>query len=138
MVVTILTDSEADKLQTAITQILGGDWTHAGAMLFASALKDMSLQEALDAVGEWVGQSHEFKKITPGDLNKIVRDKRSKLIPTEAELEEFALAAGIASESYFTWRRRLIHGITRNHETRLQALAAATHEALIAIEAAHE
>lgn len=134
----ILTDSDAVKLQTAITQMVGGDYTVEGARLFASALIDMSLQEALDAVGEWLKKPHEFNKIMPGDLNKIVRDKRSKLIPTEAEIEEFALAAGIASESYFIWRRRLIHGITRNHETRLQALAAATHEALIAIEAAHE
>jgi hypothetical protein len=125
VVVTILTDSEADKLQTAITQILGGDWTHAGAMLFASALRDMSLQEALDAVGEWVGQPHEFKKITPGDINQLVRKARSKKLPSESEIGLLAEKQGIGADDYFLWRRRLILGMTRNHESLEQASRAA-------------
>lgn len=126
----ILTDSDAVKLQTAITQMVGGDYTVEGARLFASALIDMSLQEALDAVGEWLKKPHEFNKIMPGDLNKIVRDKRSKLVPTEAEISALYEATDMTSEQYFVWRRRLIHGITRRNETRTEALAAATRSAL--------
>lgn len=126
----MLSDSDAIKLMTAITEVNGGDFTEPGAKLFAASLDDMSLDEALNAFAEWNRQPHDFGKVRPYDLNRVVRAKRSRLIPTEAEISALYEASGMTSAQYFVWRRRLIHGITRRNETRTEALAAATHAAL--------
>ena len=126
----MLSDSDAIKLMTAITEVNGGDFTEPGAKLFAASLDDMSLDEALNGFAEWNKQPHEFGKVRPYDINRVVRAKRSRLVPTEAEISALYEATDMTSEQYFVWRRRLIHGITRRNETRTEALAAATRSAL--------
>lgn len=126
----MLSDSDAIKLMTAITEVNGGDFTEPGAKLFAASLDDMSLDEALNGFAEWNKQPHEFGKVRPYDINRVVRAKRSRLVPTEAEISALYEAIDMTSEQYFVWRRRLIHGITRRNESRVEALAAATRSAL--------
>jgi len=126
----MLSDSDAIKLMTAITEVNGGDFTLPGAKLFAASLDDMSLDEALNGFAEWNKQPHDFGKVRPYDINRVVRAKRSRLVPTDGEINALAETSGVTSAQYFVWRRRIIHGITRRNETRTEALAAATRSAL--------
>jgi len=100
-------------------------------LTFAEELNPtVSLQEGLEAVRVWYAEHESGQWMSSGDVNKQVYKIRSANIPSEAEIGELAEISGVTSEQYFVWRRRLIHGITRRHETRPQALAAATHAAL--------
>ena len=100
-------------------------------LTFAEELNPtVSLQEGLEAVRVWYAEHESGQWMSSGDVNKQVYKIRSANIPSEEEIGELAETYGVTSEQYFVWRRRLIHGITRRHETRPQALAAATHATL--------
>jgi len=98
-------------------------------LTFAEELNPtVSLQEGLEAVRVWYAEHESGQWMSSGDVNKQVYKIRSANIPSEAEIGELVEADGVTAEEYFVWRRRLIHGITRRHETKAQALTAASRE----------
>lgn len=100
-VVSLLSQTDAWDLMTAIKHLDHRSVTREDAILFAQIVNDAcapTLRECFKAVGEWFGTHHDFGMIQPGDVADIVKRNRPASRLTENQIIDLLIEQGLTGD----------------------------------------